>query len=478
LVLVATRKGPLLSPDSITYLSAAQHLREGAGLTDFTDRPLSVFGPIYPVLLSPGGRSLLWARVLGAIAAAAGTALLIVLLRRRVPPWAALAGGAAFGASAGLVSIASTAWSESPFLAIALATIVVLAAEPLTPRRAAVGGVLAGCGFLTRYAGVGLIVTGAAIVVVSSLGRGRRVAVRCLELYGGIAATTCVIWMARNFRSTGEPLGPRFSGGAQESVGSLLHKSTVAVGQLIVGAHARRTVTEAVGVAAVAALAVATIVVLRRRPPRPADAGVVVFGWSCLIVPVLARASTASDVDFRVLSPALLPVVYFGVVAIVSLRRWRPSALIGVGLAVWWMFQGVTVGQHFPDLVTSASAARMHASPDLYAVVADLPAGATVLTNNPQSVWWLTGRAPTLLAFTRPVPGRSHYPLDVDQTLAYACRGNAYLAWFDRLGNAGQGPGERRPDLDVTVGLTLDQHVMDGALYHLTPRDAALCRSP
>ena len=79
LVLVATRKGPLLSPDSITYLSAAQHLRAGEGLTDFTGRPLAVFGPLYPILLSVGGRSLLWVRLVGAAAATVATALMIVL---------------------------------------------------------------------------------------------------------------------------------------------------------------------------------------------------------------------------------------------------------------------------------------------------------------------------------------------------------------------------------------------------------------
>ena len=48
LVLIATRADPLLSPDSITYLSVADHVRSGHGLTDFTGKPLAVFGPVYP----------------------------------------------------------------------------------------------------------------------------------------------------------------------------------------------------------------------------------------------------------------------------------------------------------------------------------------------------------------------------------------------------------------------------------------------
>ena len=155
LVLIATRHDPLLSPDSITYLSAAEHVRAGHGLTDFTGKPLAVFGPVYPLLLAPGGRSLAWATVVGAVSLAAGSALMGLLLRRRVRPIAALAGALAFGASQGFVRMASVVWSEAPYAAIALAMLVVLSSAALTTRTAAVAGLLAGVGFLTRYAGVG-----------------------------------------------------------------------------------------------------------------------------------------------------------------------------------------------------------------------------------------------------------------------------------------------------------------------------------
>ena len=52
LVAIATRHDPLLSPDSITYLSVADHVRAGHGLTDFTGKPMAVFGPVYPLLLA------------------------------------------------------------------------------------------------------------------------------------------------------------------------------------------------------------------------------------------------------------------------------------------------------------------------------------------------------------------------------------------------------------------------------------------
>ena len=477
LVLVATRKGPLLSPDSITYLSAAQHLRAGEGLTDFTGRPLAVFGPLYPILLSVGGRSLLWVRLVGAAAATVATALMIVLLRRRVPLSAALVGGAAFGASQGLVSVASTAWSESPYLAIALGMLVVLTTEPLTARRAAIGGLLAGCGFLTRYAGAGLILTGAVIVGVTSLRLDRRLAARHLGRYGAAALGTSAVWMARNVWTTGEPLGPRFSGGAHESVRTLTRRTILSVGRLV-DDRSTTTVTAVVGIAAVAVVAVATIVVVRRRPLRTTDVGVLAFAWSSLIIPIVARVATASDISPRVMSPLLGPLVYLGVVAVQRAHPWRPAVLAGVVLAGWSMYQGASAAQQLPSAVIGADQARVQAAPELYRLIADLPPTATVLTNNPHSVWWLTGREPTLFGFTRPRAGNSHYPLSATATLTYACRGPTYLAWFERLGNAGKGPGERRPDLTAIVRLTVEQQVPGGALYRLAARDAERCPPP
>jgi hypothetical protein len=113
----------------------------------------------------------------------------------------------------------------------------------------------------------------------------------------------------------------------------------------------------------------------------------------------------------------------------------------------------------------------------LYDDIDALPADARILTNNPQRVWWFTNREPTLMGFTRPRPGNSHYPLDPQHTVLEACSGHAYLAWFDSLQNAGASPAERRPDLAALVDLQLEASVPGGDLYRLVPVDASSCRS-
>ena len=140
LVLFSTRTAPQLSPDSVTYLSVADHLRRGKGVVDFTGEPLAVFPPVYPLLLAPGGTSLGWVRAICAAAVAGATFLMWAVLRRRVEPSVALVAALVFGASQGFVRVASTAWSEAPYAVIALATLLVLCRPGISTRRARPAG--------------------------------------------------------------------------------------------------------------------------------------------------------------------------------------------------------------------------------------------------------------------------------------------------------------------------------------------------
>ena len=170
------------------------------------------------------------------------------------------------------------------------------------------------------------------------------------------------------------------------------------------------------------------------------------------------------------MSPMLIPVIYFAGVTFDRLCTAAPLAVAGTALLGWWMYQGVAFAGRFPDLAPGGAGFKPQFSPQLYDVIDALPADATILTNNPQRVWWFTDREPTLMGFTRPRPGNSHYPLDAAHTVQEACSGHAYLAWFDSLQNAGDGPAERRPDLAALVDLQLESlGAGGGVLYRLAP---------
>jgi hypothetical protein len=483
LVIVATRTAPQLSPDSVTYLSAADHLRRGLGLTDFTGAPMTVFPPLYPALLALGGTSLGWVRAVGALAAGAAAWLMFVVLRHRIRPGAAAAGALAFGASQGVVRVASTAWSEAPYAVIALGMLVVLGTTAMSPPRAALGGLLAGAGFLTRYAGVGLVVTGAVMVVAASSGDGanaRRSRLAHLALFGGAAGLVSGGWVAANIARTGEPFGPRFEGGAGESAATLARRALLATGELIVGDSASSATRQTIAATVLLSLAVAVVVSWRRRHVTTLDTGVLVFAVTSLAVPVLARAVTASDIEYRVMSPMLIPLVYATVLVVDHLAERRDVsrtafAAAAVGLLAVWVLHGAVIAARFPDDADLSTGSRTLFSPALYDAVDELPDDVLVVTNFPQGLWWQTRREPTLFAFTRPRPGNSHVPLTVEETVAEVCGAPTYLAWFSGLRNAGEGPEERRPDVLAEVELVEIRAVAGGQLYRLEVRDPASC---
>jgi hypothetical protein len=477
LVVIATRHAPLLSPDSITYLSVADHIRSGHGLTDFTTKPLSVFGPLYPLLLAAGGRSLAWARIVGVVAIAGGSALMWLLLQRRVRPLVAVAGALGLGASQGLVRMASVVWSEAPYVAIALAMMVVLSRSPLTNRSATAGGLLAGLGFLTRYAAVGLMATGAVMVLAAAWrDADRGVLTRRFVSFTTAALGVCMVWVIRNLVETGQPLGPRFEGGAHEPLTRTVRLALIGTGNIVMGDGWTEPAQARIGAAIFVAVALMAWFALGSRRATTVDLGVAVFAATSFVVPIVARLVTANDIELRVMSPILIPLVYFAAVTFDRVCTTRGIALAGTALLAWWMYQGAASAARFPDLAPGGSGNKAQFSPQLYDVIDALPQHSTILTNNPQRVWWFTDREPTVMGFTEPRPGNSHYPLSAADTVKAACSGHAYLAWFDGLLNSGGGPIERRPDLARLVDLEIETSVPGGTLYRLAPLDATTCR--
>lgn len=501
--LVASRHGPLLSPDSITYLASADHVHHGMGLTDFTGEPMAVFGPVYPLLLAPGGASLGWVRVIGAAAAGIAVALFHVLARRRVRPLVAAIATAVVALGATSIAVSATVWSETVYVAISLGMLVVLTGGACTVRRCVAAGALAGLGFLTRYAGAGLVLTGALAVAVASvdqaLGAATVLRERLRRTGAFVVAAGVVVapWVVRNLAETGNALGPRFSGGAPDSLGVLLRRPVVALGMVVTGNRTESGLVVAAGRLVIAAVIVAAVVlavraVRRRQLPAVLDTGVVGLAFTCIGVPVIARALTANDIEQRVMSPTFTPVVLLAAIATeVALRRRHagptPSDRPGSAAIAWGavaiavllvagsVWRGAVAVADFPDRLWASSANRSSYSAALHDAIDALPADVHLLTNNPQRTWWQNRREPTLFAFTRPRAGNSHYPIPADELLALACDGPTVLAWFPGLVNAGDGPEERRPDLLAVVTLTETLDVAGGVLYAVEPVDPGAC---
>jgi len=473
LVLFATRGDPRLSPDSITYLAVAEHLRHGVGLSDFTLTPLTVFPPVYPLVLAPGGASLLWVRVVGAVAMAVSCWLLFVLLEKRVRAGIALAAVVAFGASFGMVLTTSSTVSEPVCIALTLAMLVVLDREPLGTRACGVAGLLAALSFLTRYAAIGSLVTVVVVVAVTTR-RWRPVVASAVPAVGLSGA-----WLVRNAVVAGTPMGPRFAGGANETLRAIVEQPLRSVG-VAVGVSEGSTRTLLAGVIVTVVVMTGAVIVLRRRPIKAVDLGMICLAGASVAVPVLARIRTASDVSPRVMTPLLVAACYLGAVVVDTALRFRwpgraVAALATVAIA-WTTWQGVAYAVRFPDLPSSGD--RSLYSKGLYDDIDALPSGTAILTNNPWGVWWQSRREPIEMAFTRPRVGNSHRPVEAAELVRLACSGPTALAWFSSMRNAGEGPDERRPDLLELVSLDRVATAPSGVLYMVSPLDRAACPEP
>ena len=172
-VVAATGKGLYTSPDAVFYVGTARNWLDGRG---FTPPPglqdVEHFPPLFTVVLAGLGRlgldPLDGARLVNAVAFAGIVLLVGLVVRARtgsVP--AALVASVLTLAAVDLLTFAGSALSEPLFILLALSGLVVLSAHLDRPRAALLAGAsaLAGAAFLTRYAGVALVVAGVAALL-------------------------------------------------------------------------------------------------------------------------------------------------------------------------------------------------------------------------------------------------------------------------------------------------------------------------
>lgn len=204
-----------ISPDSVSYLSAAQSLVHGRGLLDFDGGTFSSWPPLLPMLLSIptflgaravqvayGAQLLLYAACLGWILAWG--------YRMRLPRpvlWALVASCLLVFAP---LRVAAMLWSELPYTALVLFTLERLVRWERTPSEsmgvaAALGAALA---VMTRYAGLGLVFSGV-VFLLASRRYGRRRALARAAFFGSLGVLPLALWVLRNLLQGQGPLGPR-----------------------------------------------------------------------------------------------------------------------------------------------------------------------------------------------------------------------------------------------------------------------------
>jgi hypothetical protein len=221
MVVYATGFGPGVGGDATIYLTSAQNLLAGKGLgwieADGSFRLLPYTPPFYPIVLSAVGLAysdmVAGARWLNVLLLGL-TIVMVGLFFYRFTGRAWLAGilGGLVAASPVILGIQVWAMSESLFLLLGFAGLLVLLEYLARPRRMVLiaSAVLCGLAFLTRYMGVAFVATGGLALLLLDQGQGCRVGIKlgrkemreALQ-FGLIAILPIIAWLVIDFSLTG-----------------------------------------------------------------------------------------------------------------------------------------------------------------------------------------------------------------------------------------------------------------------------------
>ena len=223
-----------LSPDSVSYLSAARHVAAGEGLVRFDGEPLLYWPPLYSWSLAllewvgmdalANGAWLQWL-AFGATAVLAG----LWVGERTGSLWRTLLVTLAVLASKPLWHVSVFLWSEPLFNLFVLVS--AYAVDRLRRRNDGWSLILlvvasaAAC--LTRYAGIFVIVSAAIAILVPGWATARERVRACL-LYVAGAVLPIAVWWARNTSLTGDWTGGRVPGGFDAILGFETFARTIA----------------------------------------------------------------------------------------------------------------------------------------------------------------------------------------------------------------------------------------------------------
>lgn len=414
LVAVGTSRGAGLSPDSIAYVSAARSLAAGEGLTLWSGEPLVDWPPLYPTVLA-GFAWLGWDPATAARGVAVLSHVTMVLigglwLRNRTrAPSVAWAGLAALTMAPAVLWTALWAWSETLFMTLCLASLV------LVDRFARSGGWavllaaagLAGAAALTRYVGVAVIGTGAVYVLWS----GRRRLARGLvhaAAFGLVASAPLLAWLARNQAMTGTLVGQRTPGHwtLGFNVGRVLaYLSTWALP--LAGEGAWLTIAWAGLVALIGWALWSGLRATRGHRaegtapyPGPSGAGLLVlFVLTYLALVVWSASTVALDViDDRLLAPAF-PATALAVALLADRGLWTARGpekahptVLGAAFALWFVLS-VPVSA---EILGAGAAGQGYRSPgwwssELVAHLRDHPPAGRIFSNDAPGVYHETG---------------------------------------------------------------------------------------
>ncbi|HEY2973047.1 MAG TPA: phospholipid carrier-dependent glycosyltransferase [Pyrinomonadaceae bacterium] len=327
-----------VTPDSLVYLSAADRLVEGKGLTPIgyhyapaipSGRPLVSFPPAYPLLLASTSLftsdRLVGAKYIHTFLFAANVFLLgliIYISSRSI--WPALCGMGLFQTSFPLLSIYTMARAEPLFMFFLLSTLLGVA---FYTRKAQLWlllacGSTAGAALMTRYAALPILLP---LVLTVLIQKGpSRGSLKRAVLVGGVALLPLVGWVIRNRLIAGSSTGRSL---AFHFIGTVEVKTFVNSLMLLFTAYALPNLVKLLLVTIAAVVVVWALWMGLSNKTGTADHSTRFFSaffvatYLIFLAVYNSFANPAVDLGPRV----ALPVYVFGMILVFSLVEWESA---------------------------------------------------------------------------------------------------------------------------------------------------------
>jgi hypothetical protein len=477
-VLAATRQDPGATVDSGEYLSVADSLRHGNGLTMpyvSYDEPypehvrvhervdLTQYPPLYPAALAAvGGSALSASRWLNALALGGVVAVVVLLLGAATGSLAWAGAGGALLVSPTFVYTASMTWSEPLMLLLYAGTVAATVAHVRGGDRrwlwAAV--VLAGLCSMARFTGL-----------AAGLGVGAVTWLTCRRPWRSVAVTAAAVspeifWFARNTLLIGAPSEKPvvWHPPGRTDLTRVLRSVT---SWFVRDTPDRRRVVGIVLLLVIALTAWAWGRAFRRGVAWDGVPAITaVFGTIYVAFLLAARAGIDNNID---LSTRHLAVVELLLVTggILAGHRRKVTAVVAALVVVSATFRLVTATvPEFPHTYRSGYTSDTWDRSAGLAFVRTLPSDTVVVTNAPDAVWLRTDRRPLFLPLAVDLyaggPNRRYE--DQLTSLGEAVRGHhAVLVFFERPTRG----GNRRLDPRAArkLALVADRRLGDSSVY-------------
>jgi hypothetical protein len=503
-LLVTTRWGIGISTDSVTYVAAARNLLAGHGLVvpagGGVPVPLTHYPPLYSLLLATFGSAgcdpLVAARWLAALVFGATILLAGHLTDRcgRSGSWTTPLASLLVLLSVPLLHVSTMAWTEPLFILCGLGGLWFLSGYLAGGRTDALllASSLLACAFLTRYAGLALIVTAALGILAFGPGPRLRRARASLAVLT-IGGTPTALWMGRNVLVAGTATHRAFH----------LHPPGLPQAAQLLMTVADWTLPEALPatlrMALASALLLLAVLAATRvlRAPGPAlgpETGTDADGprataflrllvtfvatYAAALLAALSLFDAALPLDNRILAPAhagALVAIPILVHRMPRLRRGdgaptreplRIGRALGVALLGFHLLQG-TLWLARAQKDGRGFAGRAWRDSAVVEALRRLPRGTRVYTNSFEAVYILTDReAESLPARIDPLTSRANpeFPAQIE-AMRRGLEAGGVLAYFARVRGRWFLPDLR--EIRERIPLRLDLESEDGVIGRL-----------